>query len=111
MKLRLHPARRILGGMILFPWDEAETVLARYAEAIGSASINLSVVIGIISLPAGNPALFLAPAWTGDISDGEIAMEVLKRCGKATHVQIASMTYQDLTQSFDARVANDRHYA
>jgi FAD/FMN-containing dehydrogenase len=111
MKIRLHPARQILGGMILFPWEQAETVLARYAKAMASASINLSVVIGIISLPDGNPALFLAPAWTGEISDGEIAMEILKRCGQPMHVQIASMSYQDLTQSFDARVANDRHYA
>ncbi|WP_051334632.1 FAD-binding oxidoreductase [Bradyrhizobium sp. Ai1a-2] len=111
MKVRLHPARPVLGGMILFPWGEAETVLGRFAKAIGSASNNLSVVIGIISLPDGSPALFLAPAWTGELSDGEIAMEVLKRCGKPMHVQIASMSYQELIQSFDARVANDKHYA
>ncbi|MDI4233763.1 FAD-binding oxidoreductase [Bradyrhizobium sp. Arg237L] len=111
MKVRLHPARQVLGGMILFPWGEAETVLARCGKAIGSASNNLSVVIGIISLPDGSPALFLAPAWTGEISDGDIAMEVLKRCGKPMHVQIASMGYQDLIQGFDARVANDKHYA
>jgi len=111
MKIRLHPARRILGGMILFRWGEAEKVLGRYAKAIRSASNNLSVVIGIMSLPDGSPTLFLAPAWTGEISDGEIAMEVLKRCGEPVHVQIASMSYQELIQGFDARVANDRHYA
>ena len=111
MRIRLHPARRILGGMILFPWREAETVLGRYAKAIRSASNNLSVAIGFISLPEGSPALFLAPAWSGEISDGEIAMEVLKRCGEPMHVQIASMSYQELIQGFDARVANDRHYA
>ena len=111
MKVRLHAARRVLGGMILFPWGEAETVLGRYAEAIGSASNNLSVVIGIISLPDGSPALFLAPAWTGELSEGEMAIEVLQRCGKPMHAQIASMSYQDLIQGFDARVANDRHYA
>jgi FAD/FMN-containing dehydrogenase len=111
MKVRLHATRRVLGGMILFPWGEAETVLGRYAEAIGSASNNLSVAIGIISLPDGSPALFLAPAWTGEKSEGELAMEVLQRCGKPMHAQIASMSYQDLIQGFDARVANDRHYA
>jgi FAD/FMN-containing dehydrogenase len=111
MKLRLHPARQVLGGMILFPWEGVEAVLGRYAKAIRSASGNLSVVIGIISLADGNPALFLAPAWTGEISEGEIAMEVLKRCGTPMHVQIASMSYQDLILGFDARVANDRHYA
>jgi FAD/FMN-containing dehydrogenase len=111
LSVRLHPARRVLGGMILFPWGQAEAVLGRYAKAMAAASTNLSVAIGIISLPDGNPALFLAPAWTGEISDGEIAMEVLKRCGKPMHVQIASMSYQELTQGFDARVTNDRHYA
>jgi FAD/FMN-containing dehydrogenase len=110
-KVRLHPERPVLGGMILFPWGEAETVLRRYAEAMASASIHLSVVIGIISLPDGSPALFLAPAWTGEVSDGEVAIEVLKRCGKPMHAQIASMSYQDLIHSFDARVPNDRHYA
>ena len=111
MKVRLHQARRVLGGMILFPWGEAETVLGRYSKAIASADIKLSVVIGFISLPDGSPALFLVPAWTGEISEGEIAMEVLKRCGKPMRVQIASMSYQDLVQSFDARVMNNRHYA
>ncbi len=111
MKVRLHPARQVLGGMILFPWEEAEAVLGRYAKAIAVASNNLSVVVGIISLPDGSPALFLAPAWTGELSDGELAMEVLKRCGSPMHVQIASMSYQDLIQSFDERVANDRHHA
>jgi FAD/FMN-containing dehydrogenase len=111
MKVRLHAARRILGGMILFPWADAATVLRRHAEAIAFASNNLSVVIGIISLPDGDPALFLAPAWSGETSDGEVAMEALKRCGNPMHVQIASMTYQELTQSFDARITNDKHYA
>src|SRR5262249_35846443 len=91
MKVRLYPARRVLGGMILFPWAEAEAVLRRYAEAIGSASNDLSVVTGIISLPDGSPALFLAPAWTGEMSEGEFAMEVLQRCGTPMHAEIAPM--------------------
>jgi FAD binding domain/Berberine and berberine like len=111
MKVRLHPARGILGGMILFPWEGADEVLRKYAQAIASTSTNLSVVVGFISLPDGNPALFFAPAWSGETSEGEIAMEVLKRCGKPVFVQVASMSYQDLTQSFDSRVMNDKHYA
>src|SRR5262249_16630773 len=111
IKLRLHPARPVLAGMILFPWSEAETVLGRYEKVIASASVNLAVAIGIIALPDGSPALFLAPAWTGEVSEGEIAIEALKSCGQPMHVQIASMSYQDLIQSFDARVAHDRKYA
>ncbi|OPY97014.1 hypothetical protein A5906_39785 [Bradyrhizobium sacchari] len=111
LKIRLHPARRVLGGMILFAWTEAETVLSRHAEFMHSASNDLAVVVGIIALPDGNPALFFAPAWTGQLSAGEIAMEVLKRCGTPIHVQLGLMSYQELVQGFDARVVNDRHYA
>ena len=111
LKLRLHAARPVLSGMILFPWQEAEKVLGGYAEAMASAGNNLSVVIGIISLPDGGPALFLAPAWTGETSEGEVAMEALQRLGQPMHAQIASMSYQDLIQSFDARVLNDWHHA
>ena len=111
LKVRLHPARPVLSGMILFPWEQAEAVLSSYAEAIRSAGNDLSVAIGLISLPDGSPALFLAPAWTGEMSEGEAAIEALQRRGKPMHAQIASMSYQDLIQSFDARVANNLHYA
>ncbi|MCA1474226.1 FAD-binding oxidoreductase [Bradyrhizobium sp. NBAIM08] len=111
LKLRLHPVRQVLAGMIMFAGAEAETVLRRYAEVMQSASNDLAVVAGIISLPNGVPALFLAPAWTGQLSAGEIAMEVLKRCGTPIHVQLDWMSYQDLVRGFDARVVDHRHYA
>ena len=111
MKIRLHQARPVLGGIILFPWGEAEKVLKSYAEAINSISNSLSVVIGMIALPDGNPALFLAPAWTGDMARGEMTMDALIQLGTPMHTQIASMSYQALVESFDARVMNDRHYA
>jgi FAD/FMN-containing dehydrogenase len=89
LKLRLQPWRPVLAGLILFSWAEAQTVMSRYTKAIETASNNLTVLIGIMSLRDGSPALFLAPVWTGEMSDGEIATEVLKRCGNPMHVQIA----------------------
>lgn len=111
MKLRLHPSRPLLGGMMLFALNEAETVLARYAEIIRRASNELSVVIGMISLPDGNPALFLAPAWSGDLGEGQVVLEGLQRIGTPVHAHIAATTYQALLQGFDARVANGMHHA
>jgi FAD/FMN-containing dehydrogenase len=111
LRLRLHPARPVLAGMILFAWQEAQAVMSRYVKAVENASNDLSVVIGIVSLPDGNPALFLAPVWIGETFEGEAAIEVLKRCGSPIHTQIGTMGYPDLIQSFDARVAVDKHYA
>lgn len=111
LAVRLHDARPILGGIILFSLADAETVLGNYAEVMSSASNNLSAVMGLMTGPDGNGALFLAPAWSGETSEGEVMMDSLKRCGKPMHAHIASMSYQDLVRSFDERVATGLNYS
>jgi FAD/FMN-containing dehydrogenase len=111
LTVRLHKARPVLGGMILFPWTDAGTTLSRYAEVVHSASKNLSVVVGMISMPDGSPSLFLAPVWAGDEAEGEAVIERLKRCGNPIHAHAMSMGYRDLVQSFDDRIATGLNYA
>src|SRR5271165_2434011 len=55
MRVRLHPVRQVLGGMILFPWSEAESVLRGYAKAIADAPDELSVLAVLLSAPDGSP--------------------------------------------------------
>jgi FAD/FMN-containing dehydrogenase len=111
MKFRLHPHRRVVGGMILFPWSDADRVLSGYADKAASAGNDLTVLAGIFCLPDGNPALFLAPAWTGEPARGEAIMADLQALGTPVHTQIGTMSYQELIKSFDSRVVNGRHYA
>lgn len=111
MKIRLHPHRSVLGGMILFPLSDADKVLSGYAAVAASAGNDLTVVAGIFCLPDGNPALFLAPVWTGQPAQGETIVATLQRLGTPIHAQTGTMSYQDLIRSFDARVVNGRHYA
>src|SRR5215470_10248553 len=48
MRVRLHPIRQVLGGMMLFPWSQAEFVLGGYAEAIADAPDELSILTGAL---------------------------------------------------------------
>jgi FAD/FMN-containing dehydrogenase len=111
MKICLHPHRSVLGGMILFPWSDADKVLRGYAAVANSAGNDLTVLAGISSLPDGNTALFLAPAWTGESTQGETIVATLQKLGTPIFAQMGTMSYQDLTHSFDTRVVNRRHYA
>jgi hypothetical protein len=111
MRIRLHPLRELLAGLILFPWSEAGTVLRGYADTIASAPDELSIMAGVLSGPDGKPVLFLAPAWSGEPVLGERVMAGLKRLGTAMLAQIGSMTCGDMLGMFDAHVANGRHYA
>jgi FAD/FMN-containing dehydrogenase len=111
MKFRLHPHRQVVGGMILFPWSDADRVLTGYPDKAASAGNDLTVLAGIFCLPDGNPTLFLAPAWTGEPAQGEAIMASLQALGTPIHTQIGTMSYQGLIHSFDTRVVNGRHYA
>ncbi|MET9255090.1 hypothetical protein [Streptomyces sp. NPDC003717] len=37
LRVRLHPDRGLVGGMVVFPWQEAATVLSRFAELVADA--------------------------------------------------------------------------
>jgi FAD/FMN-containing dehydrogenase len=111
MRVRLHPIRTLLGGLILFPWCEAEAVVRRYAEAVMSAPDELVVQAGVLSRPDGAPVLFLAPIWSGEPGRGERVMAGLQRLGAPMLAQIGPMAYGDMLRMFDAQIVNGRHYA
>jgi FAD/FMN-containing dehydrogenase len=110
MRVRLHPVRELLAGLILFLWSDAAGVLNRYARLLTSAPDELAVTAGVLSGPDRVPALFLAPTWSGEMQ-GEQAMDSLKALGTPIVAKIGPMTCIDHLNMFDAEVVNGRRYA
>ena len=108
MRIRLHPLRELLAGLILYPWYEAEAVLQGYAAFAPSQPDDFAVSPGVISGPDGSPLLFLAPSWTGARSEGEEVMARLQGLGKPVWAEIAPMTCGEMLRLFDDRVVNGR---
>jgi FAD/FMN-containing dehydrogenase len=111
MRMRLHPLDRLIGGMIMFPWSQAATVLRGLGEALSTAPDQLTVQSGLKSGPDGSPAVFLAPAWSGDLRTGEAAVGALAKLGTPLTVHIAPMTYGELLGLFDAWSVRGLHWA
>ncbi|MEJ0015206.1 MAG: FAD-binding oxidoreductase [Acetobacteraceae bacterium] len=111
MRVRLHPARALLAGLMLFPWQQAAAVLHGYAAIVESAPDELAVLAGVLSTPDGEPALFLAPVWSGDPQEGTQRLAELEGLGTPMHVQLGPMAFGDLLAMFDAHVVHGRHYA
>jgi FAD/FMN-containing dehydrogenase len=111
MRIRLHPVRGVLTALILFPWAEAANVLRRYAEVAAGASDELSLTVGLIPKPGGEPMLFLHAVWCGDPALGEPILDRLSRLGTPAIARIEPMTCADLVGMFDAQVVRGRHYA
>lgn len=111
MNVRLHPIGKLLAGLILFPWSEAESVLCGYAEKMASAPDELTVTICMFSCPSGEPFLFLAPTWSGEHSEGEQIIAGLQTLGTPILVRVGPMSCSDLLAMHDTHVVNGRHYA
>jgi FAD/FMN-containing dehydrogenase len=111
MRVRLHQARDLLAGLIVFPWSQAEQVLRGYAVAAASAPDQLTTPAAILPLPDGSPSVVLAPVWAGDQAEGEFFMSGLLRLGSPLVADIAPTTLAGVLTRFDAHVVNGRHYA
>jgi len=109
--VRLHPIDKLLAGLILFPWSEAESVLRGYAEKVASAPDELTVTVCMLSCPTGEPLLFLAPTWSGEHSEGEQIITGLQTLGTPILVRVGPMSCSDLLAMHDTHVVNGRHYA
>ena len=60
-RFRLHQLGPVLGGMVMYPFDQARQVLRGYQEVISAAPDELTVMAGVLTGPGGGPGVFLAP--------------------------------------------------
>jgi len=111
MRVRLHPIREVLAGMMLFPWPQAESVLRCYAASIADAPDELELVTGVLADPNGNPLVFLAPMWSGDGEEGKKSIAKLRQAGTPVVDKVGPMTYLDWLNMFAAGAPMGRHYA
>jgi FAD/FMN-containing dehydrogenase len=104
LRVRLHPARDMLVGSIIYNWNEAGAVLRRYAAFAATAPDELGVTVGVMSGPDGQPVIMVAPLWNGERRQGERAMEEMQAFATPLSAQVGPATYSDLLAQFDAWV-------
>jgi hypothetical protein len=101
---------KILGGVILFPWSEARSVLRGYAEVMSCAPKELSILAGTLTGPDGSPVAFLGPIWTGEMTEGAEFVRSLETLGRPLLSQVFPMSLAALLALYDSHVVNGRHY-
>jgi FAD/FMN-containing dehydrogenase len=110
LRIRLHPISKVLAGLILFPWEQAPSVLRNYPAVVSSAPDELGVLAGVLSAPDGNPVVFLAALWSGDCAVGTPIMTELQQLGTPILTQVGPKSYGEMLSMFDAQIVNGRHY-
>jgi hypothetical protein len=110
IEYRLHPMDPvILGGVILWPIDQARDVMRHYRDiAVGAPdAVNLELLL----LPGEQgPICGIEVCWSGDRSQGETWLKPLRAFGKPMQDTVAPMPYVRLQAINDEALAPGKHY-
>ncbi len=100
---QLHPvSTTVMGGMLLYPMDQAKEVFRFFREYIRTAPDELMSYSGFIVTPDGLPVTMILPAWMGAIEDAEKHLAPLRKFGSPVADMISEMPYTQLQMIIDA---------
>ncbi len=74
-----YPISHVYGGLIVYPRDEAATVLRNFRNFMLEAPDELSAVAVLTGLPDGTPATIIAVCSCADLDRGAAMVEPLRR--------------------------------
>jgi FAD/FMN-containing dehydrogenase len=100
---RVHPmGSSIIGGMVLYPMDQARNVLRFYREYSAGTPDDLTVFAGLLTTPDGHDVVALMAAWFGPINEAAKHLDPIRKCGTPVADMIGPMSYPQLQTMFDA---------
>jgi FAD/FMN-containing dehydrogenase len=104
MRVRLHPARDLLAGSVVYNWNEAGAVLRRYAAFAATAPDELGMAVGVMSAPDGEAVIMVVPLWNGERRRGESVMQELQALGTPRAAHVGPETYAGMLAQLDVWV-------
>lgn len=103
---RLFPLGPILGGLLLFPFEQAHDVLKFYDEFSAGAPDELGILAALATLPGGMKAVVHPICYAGTLKAGEQVLQPLRTLTAPIVDQIQVMPYtavQSIVENFNPR--------
>jgi FAD/FMN-containing dehydrogenase len=107
---QLHPVGQLLGGLLMYPAEQAKAVLRFYNEFCATEPEDMTSFVILLDAPAvaevpaelhGAPMVAICPAWSGPLEAGEQAMRRLREFGPAVVDTVGPTSYVDLQRGSD----------
>lgn len=99
---QLHEVTQVLGGLVLWPLDQAATVLRFYREFCGSLPDDAEAYAALLTAPQGVPVAALLLGYNGSIEEGERVLGPARRFGKPIADLVGPMPYVSRQTLLDA---------
>ncbi|MGO4723909.1 MULTISPECIES: FAD-binding oxidoreductase [unclassified Inquilinus] len=104
-----HPVSIVLGGLVLYPRDQAAALLRHYRGFMATAPDELTAYCGLISTPDGMPAAAVALCYSGDIAEGEQLLQPLRGFGTPFLDIVQPMPFPAMQQLADGSFPDGTH--
>ena len=102
-KYQLHSfGPNVKAGMILYPMEQAKSVMKFYREYARTAPDEFMAYSGFIVTPDGLPVTMLLPAWLGDLEEADKHLAPLRAFGTPIADMVTEMPYTALQSILDA---------
>jgi hypothetical protein len=96
-----HPINTVLGGLIVYPRDQARDVIRHYRDFITSAPEELTAYMGVLTTPDGQPAVAVIPCYCGDVAEGEKTLKPLREFGTPVLDAVQPMPFPMMQRLLD----------
>ena len=91
---RLHPVGEVLGGLVLYPLDQAADVARFYRSFCSALPDEAEAYLGFLTAPdTGTPIVGMALGYNGPISDGEKVLAPARQFGRPLVDLVAPVPY------------------
>ena len=110
MEFQLHPVGNIVGGPLLYEYEDAETVMRFYRDFIATAPEALGLFFGWQVAPplpfipedrVGDLFCALVPCWTGPADEAAKVLAPLHEVAQVKAAHLGPMPYPALNSAFD----------
>src|SRR5437899_2820514 len=93
LEYRLHSVTQVLGGMVIYPVDQARDLLRFYRDFCGTLPDEAEAYAALLTAPEGMPVAALILGYNGPIAEGEKVLAPARRFGKPVADVVGPMPY------------------
>ena len=90
---RLHPVTQVLGGLVIYPLDQARDVLRFYRDFCRTLPDEAEAYAAVLTAPQGVPVAALILGYNGPVAEGERVLAPARRFGKPIADVVGPMPY------------------
>jgi FAD/FMN-containing dehydrogenase len=101
---QLHPVGLMLGGLLIYPMNQASQVLRYYHEFTSTAPDELGSLAVLGTLPDGTPAVVILLGYNGPMDQGEQVLRPLRAFGSPLEDRVGPLPYtalQSIVENFN----------